>query len=235
MIEMLSLSSRHPITVTGAVTKQRSWRSTKTSNIPCKLALPESFVAKLTHSSILRSLQFDPAPRAGEPLVSRRVPDVRFHLPLFVESQFETDGTPSFTVFPVNTSRTLHNSYLFLDRDSPSPFPFLCTHICIRTASFFAARFPSLYNDFPRHLLPFLRAVFNPQSTLILSFHQQYLPNSQKSDLPPPTLSPYSDTPALSHPLRLSALSTFIDCTFVLGFFVVGESLESAVERKNEN
>lgn len=26
---------------------------------------------------LLPSLQFDPAPRAGEPLVSRRVPDVR--------------------------------------------------------------------------------------------------------------------------------------------------------------
>lgn len=32
-------------------------------------------------SAPFRSLQFDPAPRAGEPLVSRRVPDVRPHLP----------------------------------------------------------------------------------------------------------------------------------------------------------
>lgn len=36
------------------------------SSILCRLRIIEDF---------WRSLQFDPAPRAGEPLVSRRVPD----------------------------------------------------------------------------------------------------------------------------------------------------------------
>jgi hypothetical protein len=43
----------------------------------CVLPLVGCCGLELTLIILCRSLQFDPAPRAGEPLVSRRVPDVR--------------------------------------------------------------------------------------------------------------------------------------------------------------
>lgn len=47
-------------------------------NLKYTLYVPPRF---LTSADVPPSLQFDPAPRAGEPLVSRRVPDVRPPLP----------------------------------------------------------------------------------------------------------------------------------------------------------
>jgi serine/threonine-protein phosphatase 2A catalytic subunit len=65
---------QHPTTATVAVIKQRSWRSTSTSSIPCtsSQSLPLTQNSPLTQHP---SLQFDPCPRAGEPMVSRRTPD----------------------------------------------------------------------------------------------------------------------------------------------------------------
>lgn len=54
------------------------------------------FAARLT---FFNSLQFDPAPRAGEPLVSRRVPDyflVRIDSHLF--TSLDSDAVLSFPV-----------------------------------------------------------------------------------------------------------------------------------------
>ena len=75
-----SRSSRHQTTATAAATRRRLWRSTKNYRTACTC-----FARVCLHTLVLItpscSLQFDPAPRAGEPLVTRRVPDyflVRF-------------------------------------------------------------------------------------------------------------------------------------------------------------
>ena len=47
----------------------------KNYHIPCGLLAPTPFELDLPADACFLSLQFDPAPRAGEPLVSRRVPD----------------------------------------------------------------------------------------------------------------------------------------------------------------
>jgi hypothetical protein len=74
LISHTNSDSQHRTTATVAVTKQRSWRSMSTSSIPCTsgLFLPLTQYSPLTYHL---SLQFDPCPRAGEPMVSRRTPD----------------------------------------------------------------------------------------------------------------------------------------------------------------
>lgn len=63
---------QHQTTATDAVTRPQSWRLTSTSSTPCEY--PWSLHA-LKPSNSYPSLQFDPCPRAGEPMVSRRTPD----------------------------------------------------------------------------------------------------------------------------------------------------------------
>lgn len=61
-----------PTTVIVAGTKLQLWKSMKNYRTHCMLALLH-MTGYVTYAWL--SLQFDPAPRAGEPLVSRRVPD----------------------------------------------------------------------------------------------------------------------------------------------------------------
>lgn len=69
---MLSPSSQHPITATDVAIKQRSWRLV---GLPIdNFAIPKANERKDEHLKYT-FLQFDPCPRAGEPMVSRRTPD----------------------------------------------------------------------------------------------------------------------------------------------------------------
>lgn len=69
---MSSPFSQHQTTATAAGTKQRLWKWTKSCRIACTLRRAPLYL-RLT--DVIHSLQFDPAPRVGEPLVTRRVPD----------------------------------------------------------------------------------------------------------------------------------------------------------------
>jgi len=74
LIIVANFYPQHPTTATVVVTKQRSWRSTNISSIPCT-SLSPTLHRNATFTNIHLSLQFDPCPRAGEPMVSRRTPD----------------------------------------------------------------------------------------------------------------------------------------------------------------
>ena len=69
-----STDARHqpPTTVTGAVIRLLSWKLMSTSSIHCKYSTQTTSLYTYLTSY---SLQFDPCPRAGEPMVSRRTPD----------------------------------------------------------------------------------------------------------------------------------------------------------------
>ena len=64
-------SQQHRITAIDAGTRRPSWKLMSISNIPCT-SLSKSLTSHCI-SSPCTSLQFDPCPRAGEPMVSRRM------------------------------------------------------------------------------------------------------------------------------------------------------------------
>jgi serine/threonine-protein phosphatase 2A catalytic subunit len=70
-VDFARSQSQHRTTATGAATRLLLWRLTSISSILCKHHNPICRVPML----IVCSLQFDPCPRAGEPMVSRRTPD----------------------------------------------------------------------------------------------------------------------------------------------------------------
>lgn len=76
-----------------------------------------------------RSLQFDPAPRAGEPLVSRRVPDVR--------------PSPTSSLQSLNSLRS--TSFERLAFDSP-PASRLCSIPPLPHLPFLYSKFSTLYD-----------------------------------------------------------------------------------------
>lgn len=95
------------------------------------LYFPYALVADCTPSS----LQFDPAPRAGEPLVSRRVPDyflVKFHLVdhefAMNQSSFPTVTTSHLTAYCTYNTTQLPlvasiASRIYLSPEKPIPRP----------------------------------------------------------------------------------------------------------------
>ena len=115
---MSSLYSLHRIIATAVVIRRRSWRLMRDYLTACKC--PSKHTHRI-HQTHLRhfSLQFDPAPRAGEPLVSRRVPDyflVRIYSILYASMKDRLHFVDSLTYFP-------YLSYLPHSEDAAPPIP----------------------------------------------------------------------------------------------------------------